>query len=221
MQRDPAAVAQHLTPNVFTDGSGSCRKWTSRVLNPADSTLLWPPGRSRTTGRGLTLSLPSRCRSMLVLRRFLARANSLSVTFVHRDILWEERTLQLTTFTKTKPRPALTGSTWPLLTSQTGCLYVVPLWTTVRTIPAEWSASCHWWFLAHRPCRAPTGRCRCSRCWRTGSCDTGFPDRPSVPVYWTDSGPHAGKKTAVKHTLNKHTAPIYTGAIRQLTTYNI
>lgn len=58
----------------------------------------------------------------------------------------------------------------------------------VLTIPSEWSASFHWWCRAHTPCRAPTGLCLCSRCWRTGSCGTGSPDRPSEPVYWTDSG---------------------------------
>lgn len=59
---------------------------------------------------------------------------------------------------------------------------------SVLTIPSEWSASCRWWCLAHTPCRAPTGLCLCSRCWRTGSCGTGFPDRLSEPVYWTGSG---------------------------------
>lgn len=58
----------------------------------------------------------------------------------------------------------------------------------VLTIPSEWSASCRRWCRAHTPCRAPTGLCLCSRCWRTGSCGTGCPDRPSEPVYWTDSG---------------------------------
>lgn len=55
------------------------------------------------------------------------------------------------------------------------------------TIPAAWSVSCHRRFLVHTPCKAPTGPCRCSRCWRTGSCGTGSPDTPSVPAYWTSS----------------------------------
>ncbi len=55
------------------------------------------------------------------------------------------------------------------------------------TIPAAWSVSCRRRFLVHTPCKAPTGPCRCSRCWRTGSCGTGSPDTPSVPAYWTSS----------------------------------
>lgn len=56
------------------------------------------------------------------------------------------------------------------------------------TIPSAWSASCPLWFRAHTPCTVPTGLCLCSRCWRTGSCGTGSPGRPSGPVYWTGSG---------------------------------
>ncbi len=55
------------------------------------------------------------------------------------------------------------------------------------TIPAAWSVSCRRRFPVHTPCKAPTGPCRCSRCWRTGSCGTGSPDTPSVPAYWTGS----------------------------------
>lgn len=59
--------------------------------------------------------------------------------------------------------------------------------TCALTIPSEWSASCPWRCWAHTQHRAPRGPCQCSRCWRTGSCDTGFPDRPFEPIYWTSS----------------------------------
>lgn len=81
MQRDPATVAQHLPADVLTDRGGSWETADERVFN-------------KTCYIGLSVSaaithshLPSRCNSMLVLSRFLARATSLSVTLVQSDIL--------------------------------------------------------------------------------------------------------------------------------------
>lgn len=132
---------------------------------------------------------PSRCSSMLVLSRFLARATSLSVTLVQRDVLtgeqrdsWSHHTWNYYGFIfRPESRLQLHKHTTYNISPWCGCVCVL-------TIPSEWSASCRRWCRAHTPCRAPTGLCQCSRCWRTGSCGTGCPDRPSEPVYWTDSG---------------------------------
>lgn len=129
---------------------------------------------------------PSRCSSMLVLSRFLARATSLSVTLVQRDVLtgsndtWSHHTWNYYGFLF-RPESRLQLHKPPTI-------YLLGVCVCVLTIPSEWSASCRRWCRAHTPCRAPTGLCLCSRCWRTGSCGTGCPDRPSEPVYWTDSG---------------------------------
>lgn len=75
----------------------------------------------------------------------------------------------------------------------------------VLTIPSEWSASFPLWCRAHTPCRAPTGLCLCSRCWKTGSCGTGSPGKPSEPVYWTGSGVRRHNPTGTITTLRLHT----------------
>lgn len=41
--------------------------------------------------------------------------------------------------------------------------------------------------MAHRPYRVPTALYQCSRCWRTGNCDTGYHGTQSEQVYWINS----------------------------------
>lgn len=80
VQRDSATVAQHLPADILTYGGGAWEKADKPVLSEMFHTGIYPvpPPPSH---------LPSRCSSMLVLSRFLARATSPSVTLVQRDIL--------------------------------------------------------------------------------------------------------------------------------------
>lgn len=164
MQRDPATVAQHLSANVLTDRGGSWRKQRNKLTPRTTWHLFWSPMMTDIT------------------------------LLYHRDggACWS--------WADSLPGPPHPQShlcretSWRGATRVTILLNfikhgaVISMYVNVLTTPSEWSASCRWWCRAHTPCRAPTGLCLCSRCWRTGSCGTGFPDRPSEPVYWTGSG---------------------------------
>lgn len=79
MERDPAAVTQHLSADVLADGSRSYRNQLNKLMRMShccSDHLCWRE-----------LPLPSRWSSMLVFSKFLARATSLSVALVQRDIL--------------------------------------------------------------------------------------------------------------------------------------
>lgn len=93
MQRDPATVAQHLSADVLTDRGGSYRQQINKLTSVRGLVLLWSSVmQPELTWPRCDADLPSRCRSMLVLSRFLARATSPSVTLVQRDILTEHKT---------------------------------------------------------------------------------------------------------------------------------
>lgn len=83
MQRDPTTVAQHLSADVLADGGGS---WLTADKQVVSKKVLHCASLSIGAALPDTHS-PSRCSSMLVLSRFLARATSLSVTLVQRDVL--------------------------------------------------------------------------------------------------------------------------------------
>lgn len=159
MQRDPTTVAQHLSADVLTDG---CGPWAQRLktkrLNQNKNRVWSVCQRSSFT---IEVQQHVGLEQVLCPRHFALRN------------------------TCAKRHPA--RQTCICFFNGSGHVNQAPLHTCAPTIPSECSESCPWQCWAHTQRRAPRDPCLCSRCWRTGSCGTGFPDRPFEPVYWTNS----------------------------------